>query len=188
MGVKTKLVVGAAVLLVAALSLSLRSFLGRTGDAEGPPASPPAGPSGELGRGGETVVPPPEAARGREGPASGARLPTLVDNLDPAVRRAGRIDKLIYVSAPDQLGRAEILTLHLANRPGADAVDTHRVALDLEGYAASDLRLLVDEAARAAMEANAPISDALLFAATERVPPSITAEDDERYREFTARG
>jgi SpoVK/Ycf46/Vps4 family AAA+-type ATPase len=39
------------------------------------------------------------------------------DTLDPALLRPGRFDRQITVAAPDRRGRAEILRLHLADRP-----------------------------------------------------------------------
>ena len=74
------------------------------------------------------------------------------DKIDPAVRRTGRLDKLIYVGPPDVEARKEMLALHLEGRPVAADFEIGSIAEALQGYSASDIRFLVDEAARAALK------------------------------------
>ena len=74
------------------------------------------------------------------------------DKIDPAVRRTGRLDKLIYVGPPDLEARKEMLALHLEGRPVAPDLEIESLAEALQGYSASDIRFLVDEAARAALK------------------------------------
>ncbi len=83
------------------------------------------------------------------------------DKIDIAVRRTGRMDKLIYVGPPDEEARTEMLSLHLRNRPIAD-LDLRALASSLSGYAASDIKFLVDEAARAALQENSTIANVLI--------------------------
>src|SRR5436190_4545612 len=73
------------------------------------------------------------------------------EKIDPAVRRTGRLDKLIYVGPPDVEARREMLALHLEGRPVAADLEIESLAQALQGYSASDIRFLVDEAARAAL-------------------------------------
>src|ERR1051326_5064190 len=103
------------------------------------------------------------------------------EKIDPAVRRSGRFDKLIYIPPPDAEARRAMLDLHLAGRPVEADIDTAAIAAVLEGYAASDIKLLVDEAARIALRQTAPISTETLLGALDRVPASITEADVERY-------
>ena len=110
------------------------------------------------------------------------------DRIDPAIRRTGRLDKLVYVGPPDQEARVEMLRLHLANRPVDSGADLTGLASELTGYSASDLRMLVDEAARAALIRRASISLELLRDARRRVPPSVTEEQSRRYAAFASRG
>jgi hypothetical protein len=108
--------------------------------------------------------------------------------IDPAVQRTGRLDKKIYVGSPDAVARSSILQFHLYGR-SMTTIDTDSAAKSLEGYSAADLKVLVDEAARLARKARQPISEAHLSrAARERVPPSITAQDEQRFRAFEQRG
>ena len=108
--------------------------------------------------------------------------------IDPAVQRTGRLDKRIYVGPPDAEARAAILRFHLYGRR-VNCLDVDSLAKSLNGYSAADLKVLVDEAARLARKARAPIGeDDLRKAARERVPPSITAEDELRFETFEQRG
>jgi transitional endoplasmic reticulum ATPase len=109
--------------------------------------------------------------------------------IDPAVIRTGRLDKLIYVPAPDAPARAAMLRFHLYGRRQCDGIDVVALADTLPGYSASDLKLLVDEAARRARKARRPISeDDLRHAARELVPASVTPRDELRFLAFGQRG
>lgn len=110
------------------------------------------------------------------------------EKIDAAVLRAGRMDKRIYVGPPDAEARFEMLRFHLSGRPTEPQTDLQGIAAILEGYAASDIRLLVEEAAREALERRAEISTDMIIRALGRVPPSITEEIEERYRAFGTRG
>jgi AAA+ superfamily predicted ATPase len=110
------------------------------------------------------------------------------DRIDPAVRRTGRFDKLIYIPPPDAEARAAMLVHHLEGRPLADSIGAEGIAAILDGYSASDIKFLTDEAARMALARSEPISTETLLAAMGRVPPSITKEDEERYSLFRSRG
>jgi AAA+ superfamily predicted ATPase len=108
--------------------------------------------------------------------------------IDVAVRRTGRLDKLIYVGPPDGEARREMLALHLRGRPISGDLILDRLAQALEGYSASDLRFLVDEAAREALKSSAPISHTFFETAMRRVPPSISPDIEARYQSIQQRG
>jgi SpoVK/Ycf46/Vps4 family AAA+-type ATPase len=110
------------------------------------------------------------------------------EKIDPAVRRSGRFDKLILIPPPDAEARLAMLEFHLRDRPIEASPDLAGIAAVLEGYSASDIRLLVDEAARTALKRTEPISTGSLLAALERVPASITTDDIRRYAAFGSRG
>lgn len=111
------------------------------------------------------------------------------EKIDHAIRRTGRLDKLIYVGPPDREARVEMLRLHLEDRPTASGLDLDPLAGELEGYSASDLKLLVDEAARAALQQGSrPIGYEHLLTATKRVPASLTAAVLLRYERLGQRG
>src|ERR1700682_922225 len=50
------------------------------------------------------------------------------EKIDAAVRRTGRLDKLIYVGPPDEEARKEMLALHLEGRPLAKDFDLGALA------------------------------------------------------------
>ncbi|MCX7313736.1 MAG: ATP-binding protein [Alphaproteobacteria bacterium] len=110
------------------------------------------------------------------------------DKIDPAVRRTGRLDKLIYVGPPDEEARHEMLALHLEGRPVAKNLDLKTLSKTLASYSASDIRFLVDEAARNALQKNCDISNASFGVAMQRVRPSITPQVESQYRSIEQRG
>jgi AAA+ superfamily predicted ATPase len=72
--------------------------------------------------------------------------------VDPAFRRSGRFDRLLFVPPPDREARAEILRLQLDQRPVADGLDIGKVAARTPGFSGADLRNLADTAADFAIE------------------------------------
>ncbi|MEM2175141.1 MAG: AAA family ATPase [Candidatus Micrarchaeia archaeon] len=67
-------------------------------------------------------------------------------DVDPALRRAGRFTKLIYVGEPDFKQRIEAFKYHSRNRP-VDKIDWWRLALATAGYATADIKAICDDAA-----------------------------------------
>ncbi|WP_415380723.1 AAA family ATPase [Halosimplex sp. TS25] len=76
----------------------------------------------------------------------------LLEDVDQAIRRSGRFDERVEVPPPDAEARQAILDLHLDDRPVADDVDWDRIVAGTEGYAASDIELLAENAARNALQ------------------------------------
>jgi len=97
----------------------------------------------------------------------------LLEDVDPAIRRSGRFDERVEVPPPDADARREILRLHLAGRPQVDTLELEPVVERTVGYAASDLELLAENAARTALEEDAPIGQEHLEAALAETPSSI---------------
>ncbi len=67
--------------------------------------------------------------------------------LDPALLRAGRFDRQVLVSLPDQAGRGQILRVHLKRIKMAAAVDVTKIAALTAGFSGADLANLANEAA-----------------------------------------
>lgn len=65
--------------------------------------------------------------------------------VDPALRRPGRFDRVLFIPPPDPPAREAILRLHLKDKP-AQAVDTARLARETRDFSGADLRGLVDRA------------------------------------------
>jgi SpoVK/Ycf46/Vps4 family AAA+-type ATPase len=109
----------------------------------------------------------------------------LVEDVDDAIRRSGRFDERVEVPPPDPEARTQILEIHLAGRPTATDIDLDSVVEETAGFAASDIELIAEDAARKALRADAPIgTDHLMQAATETdtsipdwVDPEMVAEN-----------
>jgi AAA+ superfamily predicted ATPase len=74
-------------------------------------------------------------------------------DLDPALRRPGRFDRMLLVLPPDEAARAAIVEHHLKGRPTA-GIDLQAVARRTDGYSGADLRLVCESAAELALEAS----------------------------------
>lgn len=110
------------------------------------------------------------------------------DRIDPAVKRTGRLDKLIYVGPPDTEARREMLALHLTGRPVDPALDLGSLAEGLAGYSASDIRFLVDEAARDAFRSGRDIDCEAFGVALSHVGPSVPSSIEAQFQSAEQRG
>jgi SpoVK/Ycf46/Vps4 family AAA+-type ATPase len=97
------------------------------------------------------------------------------------------LDKKIYVGPPDLIARSEMLAHHLVDKPTSSTVNTGAAASQLAGYSSSDLKAIVEEAARLAFKSNKPIGQEHLEAAKEIVSASISPDEESRHREWGAR-
>jgi SpoVK/Ycf46/Vps4 family AAA+-type ATPase len=71
-------------------------------------------------------------------------------DVDPALRRPGRLDRTMLVTPPDEKARESIWQLHLSERPIAN-VDVRRLAKMTPGYSGADIAHLCDAAAETAL-------------------------------------
>jgi SpoVK/Ycf46/Vps4 family AAA+-type ATPase len=69
-------------------------------------------------------------------------------HLDPALRRPGRFDRIIFVPPPDTEARVEILRILLRGKP-VEQIEYRQVAERSEGFSGADLKGLVDVAVEA---------------------------------------
>ncbi len=72
------------------------------------------------------------------------------DQLDPALRRGGRLSRTIFLGLPDEERRLAMLRLHTARMPTV-GVRFEELAGSTEGFSPADLKSLAQEAALAAM-------------------------------------
>jgi transitional endoplasmic reticulum ATPase len=73
-------------------------------------------------------------------------------SIDPAFRRPGRFDKIIFVAPPDMVARAEIFKLHLQNKP-IEAIDYMELAKRTQHYSGADISKVCDMAVERVMRA-----------------------------------
>ena len=97
------------------------------------------------------------------------------DMIDPAVLRTGRIDKLVYVPMPDKDARREMFRIHLDGRPCED-LDMEHLAELTDGYIASDIAYIVNDAAMGAAFSDKPITQQILEETISSIHPSLSKE------------
>ena len=71
-------------------------------------------------------------------------------DVDPALRRPGRLDRTLLVLPPDREAREAILRTHLRDRP-VERIDTRRLAKATEGFSGADLAHLCESASENAL-------------------------------------
>lgn len=106
------------------------------------------------------------------------------DKIDPAILRTGRIDKQVFVPLPDLAARKEMFKMYLAKRPTTDDVNIDEYAKSTEGYIASDIAFIVNDAAMTAAFSRNLISDALLRTSISNIKPSLQKEVLDEYSEI----
>ncbi len=98
-------------------------------------------------------------------------------NLDPAFRRPGRFDRIIFVPPPDEVTRESILRLKLKNKP-IGSVDYSQISRKTENYSGADMDALIDIAIELKLESSftdgipKPIDTKDLMDATKKHKPS----------------
>lgn len=107
--------------------------------------------------------------------------------IDPAILRAGRLDKKYFIGAPDKIAREALFQLYLKKRPYDFGLDYGRLASLTENYVSSDIQLIVNDAARCALKQHSKITMALLEKAIQDTRPSLTAEEIKRYDAIRAK-
>jgi ATP-dependent 26S proteasome regulatory subunit len=72
--------------------------------------------------------------------------------IDPAMRRPGRFDRVVFVPPPDRAAREAILRILMGGRPAAADIDLESIARRTSGYSGADLANVVESSADAAIE------------------------------------
>ncbi len=98
-------------------------------------------------------------------------------HLDPAFRRPGRFDRILFVPPPDATARASIMKVLCKDKPTTD-VDYSQIAKKTDQFSGADLKAIVDQAVEAklreALKAGAPkpMVTADFIAAASRLKPT----------------
>ena len=105
--------------------------------------------------------------------------PDLVDN---SMLRPGRLDIVLYIEAPDEKSRLEIIRILTKQMPLASDVDLNEIAVATQNYTGADIESLCREAAVNAMQNNhTKISSNDFAEGLKRVKPSITKDVEQWY-------
>lgn len=106
----------------------------------------------------------------------------LPDEIDEAMLRTGRLEKRIFVGPPDEEARKEMFEMYLTGRYTDFGIDYSRLAVLTNGYVSSDIRFIVDEAARLALSRNEKITMLILEESIKAHPVSTKTENNDRNR------
>ncbi|MFN4085945.1 MAG: AAA family ATPase [Spirosomataceae bacterium] len=74
-------------------------------------------------------------------------------NLDPAFRRPGRFDRIVFIPPPDVTTRESILRLKLNNKP-TGTIDLQSIAKKAENYSGADIDAIIDIAIEQKLESS----------------------------------
>ena len=101
--------------------------------------------------------------------------------IDPAVLRAGRIDKVFYVPPPDFKARKEMFKMLLEKRTVDFGLDYEQLANKTENYVSVDVKQLINEASRKALRNKSKISQEILLEVIEKTRPSVSFAEIHKY-------
>lgn len=105
-------------------------------------------------------------------------------DIDPALRRPGRIDKTVVVLPPDAIARAAILQGALEGKP-TDNVDVTHIAAATEGFSGADIAQVAKVALQKSLSASmksatvVPVTTAALQEAAADITASTTSWFDQ---------
>jgi len=106
--------------------------------------------------------------------------------VDPALLRPGRFDRFIYIKAPTEKAREDILKIHTKDMPLAKTVDISALARRTKNFSGADLKSLCVEAAMIALrkDLDAKTVEKKHFdVALKKVGASLDEMDSKRYKE-----
>ena len=104
-----------------------------------------------------------------------------IDILDDALIRSGRFDRKIKVSLPDEIGRKQILKVHLKNKQIDSNINYEEISKLTSGFSGADLANVANEAAILAVRDNSSfINNKYLLDAFEKLTIGLTKYTDNR--------
>ncbi|MGB9732555.1 MAG: AAA family ATPase [Candidatus Micrarchaeales archaeon] len=112
------------------------------------------------------------------------------DALDPALVRAGRFDKLIFVPPPNEEQRAELFNLYLKKAPLSDDIDFRKLGKMTPGFTGADIANLCRQAKMNALEESVRLNKEVkismndLIALIEKTKPSAPSMVIGKYLSF----
>lgn len=106
--------------------------------------------------------------------------------IDPAILRAGRLDKKYYIGVPDAEARRALFKLYLEKRPYDFGLDYQQLADMTVNYVSADIELIVNNASRCALRDHSKITMSILKASIQKVRPSLSLSELRKYESIRA--
>ena len=106
--------------------------------------------------------------------------------IDPAILRAGRLDKKYYIGVPDIEARMALFKLYLEKRPYDFGLDYQQLADMTQNYVSADIQLIVNDASRNALRQHSKITMEILKAAITNTTPSLSNNELRKYERIRA--
>lgn len=106
--------------------------------------------------------------------------------IDPAILRAGRLDRKYYIGVPDTEARMALFKLYLKARPYDFGLDYYQLANMTQGYVSADIQLIVNDASRNALRQHSKITMELLTDAISNTTPSLSNNELRKYERIRA--
>lgn len=109
------------------------------------------------------------------------------DMIDPAILRAGRLDKKFYLPPPDFEARKAMFEMYLVNRPLDFGMDYDKLSTLTKNYVSSDIEFLVNEASRLALKEKSRITMSILERTINSIKPSVSIQELKKYEMIRAK-
>ena len=106
--------------------------------------------------------------------------------IDPAILRAGRLDKKYYIAPPDKKARELMLKMYLEKRPYDFGINYEHLADLTQNYVSADLKLIVDDASRKALVSKSKITQRILEEVIASTKPSLSDKELQKYERIKA--
>jgi transitional endoplasmic reticulum ATPase len=97
--------------------------------------------------------------------------------IDPAMLRAGRLDKKFYLPPPDFEARRNMFELYLKTRPLDFGIDYDELSSLTDNYVSADIEFLVNEASRLALNLKSRITMRILKEVIAATKPSVSIQE-----------
>ena len=104
------------------------------------------------------------------------------DLIDTSLLRPGRLDLILFIGAPEEKARFEIVKILTSSMPLANDVSLHDISQSTKGFSGADIGALCREAAIRAMRSNSSnITNSDFLSALQIIKPSITKDVEDWY-------
>lgn len=101
--------------------------------------------------------------------------------IDPAILRAGRLDKKFYIGTPDFEARKLMFELYLKSRPYDFGLDYDKLSNLTDNFVSADIEMIVNDASRIALRQKSRITMKILEDVIQSTKPSLSSAELSKY-------